>query len=205
MAKKTLTKRKASQLSRILIASGALCVTIGLLFTIIIFYPVIVNEVSYETNRVRPVSVPLTPVDTNFGIVIPKIRANSPIIANVDPYDSGAYQVALTKGVAQAKGTVNPGEAGNIFLFSHSSANFYEAARYNSVFYLLSKLEQKDEIDLYYKGQKYVYHVIQKKIVGAESVQYLTAKTNKKTVTLMTCWPPGTTFKRLVILAELTQ
>lgn len=205
-SKKRLTKRKASRLSRILITCGAALSAFGLLFIAIIFYPVAVVELRYlfDHNPIVPVKTQaIVPVDTDFGIVVPKIRANSHIVANVDPYNSREYQVALTKGVAHAKGTANPGQTGNVFLFSHSSANFYEATLYNSIFYLLSKLEKNDEIDLYYKGEKFVYSVLEKKLVAASSVQYLTAKTNKKTVTLMTCWPPGTTYERLIILAEL--
>ncbi len=205
-SRKHSAKRKASPLSRILIAIGTALIIFGLTFAAVIFYPVIVVELTYlfhHNNVLVVTNPPLIPVDKDFGIVIPKIEANSRIIANIDPYNSRQYQVALTKGVAQAKGTVYPGQVGNIFLFSHSSANFYEASLYNSVFYLLSKLDKGDEIDLYYKGQKFAYNVLEKKTVKADSVQYLTAKTNKKTVTLMTCWPPGTTYERLIILAEL--
>jgi len=160
-------------------------------------------EVAYSVRlAVRPKSI--TPIDEAFGIVIPKLGANARIIPNVNPYDSSVYQQALTQGVAHATGTVFPGRVGNVFLFSHSSVNFYEANRYNSIFYLLYKLEIGDEINLYYKGEKFVYRVTEKKTVNPKDVSYLTGQTTKKVVTLMTCWPPGTTTKRLLVIAELT-
>ena len=190
------------KLSSLFITLGAVSILISLFIFILIFYPVLTAEANYQLNQIKP-SKQLKPKDTDFGIVVPKIFANAKIIANVNPFDQKEYQIALTKGVAHAAGTSFPGQLGNVFLFSHSSVNFYEANRYNSIFYLLSKLEKEDEIDLYYKGQKFVYKVIDKKIVGAEAVSYLSGKAEKKALTLMTCWPPGTTLKRLLIIGEI--
>ena len=169
---------------------------------VFIFFPVAKVEIGYSLNKPKVNINQITPIDKDFGIVIPKIGANSKIIPNVDPFNSGIYQTALTKGVAQAKGTVTPDRIGNMFLFSHSSANILEASRYNSVFYLLSKLETNDEIYIYYKNVKYKYVVSDKKIVDAKDVSYLNPKAKTKQLTLMTCWPAGTTLKRLLIIAE---
>ncbi|MBP9728458.1 MAG: sortase, partial [Candidatus Moranbacteria bacterium] len=143
----------------------------------------------------------IVPVDENFGIVIPKIRANARVIAGVDWQDSRVYQQALVNGVAQAKGTANPGEPGNVFLFSHSGVDFFEANRYNALFYLIDKLVSGDEIIILYQGEKFTYQVTEKKIVSAESVEYLRGDGSKQTLTLMTCWPAGTTLKRLIVTA----
>jgi len=56
-------------------------------------------------------------------------------------------------------------------------------------------------VNIFYKGQRFVYKVIDKKIVDPEQVEYLTRKTNKEFLTLQTCWPPGTTLKRLLVFA----
>lgn len=192
---------------------GIVLVVIGVLVVGLTFYPVVWVEFGYRfrgpgtkvailREATSSASV-LYPVDEDFGIVIPKIEANAKVIANVDPFDSRVYQSALTRGVAQAKGSALPDSpTGNVFIFSHSSANFYEATMFNSVFYLLDKLEKDDEIDLFYKKEKYAYKVTTKKIVPATEVSYLSGKSTKKTVTLMTCWPAGTSFKRLIVVAE---
>jgi len=180
----------------ILLLSGT-----GLLLTI--FFPVLTQEVTYQLRSVSPTLPQLTPVDTQFGIVIPKIGANAKIIANVDPYNSREYQTQLTRGVAHAQGTAFPGQVGNVFLFAHSSDNWYTANRYNSVFYLIHQLEKGDAIDLYYQDRKYSYHVVDKKTVDPQSVAYLQNSTSQKQVTLMTCWPPGTTLKRLLVIAQV--
>lgn len=144
----------------------------------------------------------LRPVDTDFGIVIPKIAANSRVVPQVDASDYEEYILALSEGVAQAAGTYFPGEGGNIYLFAHSTDNFWNVGRYNAVFYLLKELESGDEIDMYYKGVRYRYKVTQREIVNPDDVHFLTEPTDSETLTLQTCWPPGTTLKRLIVIAK---
>ncbi len=142
--------------------------------------------------------------DKDFSIVIPKIGANAKVIENIDPYNSSEYQKALTKGVAHAKGTALPNENGNTFIFAHSSDNFYNANRYNSIFYLLNKMEKGDDIYIVYNGKVIPYKVKETKIVDKDKIEYLKNSERKKDneLTLMTCWPPGTTYKRLIVIAE---
>lgn len=205
MAKK-LAIRKVFVLSTILIVVGLVFLATALTIVATTFGPIVMEEVRYDAKTVVPVANSpreLTPVDTNFGIVIPKIGANSKIIPNVDPYNSQQYQVALTKGVALARGSATPGTKGNSFIFSHSSANFYEARLFNSIFYLLTKLEPGDPIDIYVKGEKFTYTVTGKKIVEPGAVNFLNPVSAGKKLTLMTCWPPGTSLKRLLVFAEI--
>jgi len=150
--------------------------------------------------KIKQIEV-LVPVDPEFSIVIPKIAANSKIFKNTNAADEKEYLNVLAKGVAHTLGTAFPGEGGHIFLFAHSTDYFWNVGAYNAVFYLLYKLEKEDEVDLFYKGQRYVYKVIGKEVVDPSQVQYLTRKTNREFLTLQTCWPPGTTLKRLLIFA----
>lgn len=188
--------KKTKHLSNIFIIAGLVSITIAVIILLLTFFPVIKEEVKYAT--VKKTSSEIKPVDTDFGIVIPKIGANAKVIANVDPYNAKEYQWALTKGVAHAKGT-------RFFIFAHSSGNWYDANRYNAVFYLLSKLEKGDKIFLYYRGQKITYAVAEAKVVSSTAVDYLTKGTDNSTLTLMTCWPPGTTLKRLIVVANLVK
>lgn len=153
--------------------------------------------------RIRSVEI-LTPENPNFSIVIPKIGANARIIPNVDPADEAVYLPALQKGVAQAAGTAFPGEGGHIFLFAHSTDYFWNVGNYNAVFYLLSKLEIGDEVNLFYRNQRFVYRIIGRQIVEPSQVEYLTRKSNREFLTLQTCWPAGTTLRRLLVFAVRT-
>lgn len=193
-----------NKLPQILVGIGVFLILSSLALFVFIFFPVAKVEINYSLNKPKANINQIIPIDKNFGIVIPKIGANAKIVPEVDPYNSNIYQLALTKGVAQAKGTANPTKNGNMFLFSHSSANILEAGRYNSIFYLLSKLEKDDEIYIYYKGTKYKYKVSDKKTVDAKDISYLSANSNEEMLTLMTCWPAGTTYKRLIVVAKKT-
>ncbi len=143
----------------------------------------------------------LAPQDPEFSIVIPKIGANAKIFGNTNAASEKEYLNVLEKGVAHAAGTAFPGEGGHVFLFAHSTDYFWNVGNYNAVFYLLYKLEKSDEVDLFYQGQRHVYRVIGTEIVDPSQVQYLTRKTNREFLTLQTCWPPGTTLKRLLVFA----
>jgi LPXTG-site transpeptidase (sortase) family protein len=206
--------KKFDKLITGLIVFGASIFIIGILIFFLTFFPIIKEEAKFALRKTnlnlrRASLAQVKPIDTNFGIVIPKILANAKVIDNVDPYNSKNYQYALTKGVAHARGTAYPGNIGNIFIFAHSSSNWFTANQYNSVFYLIDKLDTGDKIDLYYKEKKYTYEVFNKKIVESSDVSYLNNLSNllilqnSSILTLMTCWPPGTTFKRLIIQAKI--
>lgn len=168
------------------------------------FLPVIQQEINYGLSKVsNPTEIKaIIPLDTDFGILIPKINANSHIIKNVDPLNSTEYHLALTKGVAHVKGSALPGQKGNIFLFSHSSSDFFNAPKINSVFYLLNKLELDDQIKLFYEGKEYLYAVQDKQVVSSDTINYLQLEDKGQSLTLMTSWPPGTSLKRLIVKAD---
>jgi sortase A len=179
---------------------GWLCIAAGIAVLVYIYAPVVATEIKYQTAT-QPATI--VPVDTELGIVIPKIGANAKIIADVDPFNSWEYQQALTRGVAQAKGTVLPGDPGNSFLFSHSSADLFLATTYNSIFYLINKLEVGDEIIVYRNNNPISFAVTEKKTVSPKDISYLSTTSPEPQITLMTCWPPGTDIKRLMVIAQI--
>jgi sortase A len=143
------------------------------------------------------------PVDKNFGIVIEKISANSTVVPDVDPFSGDEYDKALKKGVAHAKGTHYPGEEGNIYLFAHNTLNAWDIPKYNAVFFLLHNLETGDRITTYYKEHRYDYLVFDKQVHSARDLSPLSNQYSESVLSLQTCWPPGTTWQRLVIRAKL--
>ena len=194
----------------------ALIVLAGLLL-LAIFFPVIKNELKYlfsdkpgdvkiilqEQSDVQDnVQEGIVPADGNFSLIITKIGANAKVIENVDPTNEWEYRAKLKEGVAHAKGSGLPNDDRTVFIFAHSSENFYNSNQYNSIFYLLRKMETGDDLHLIYKGKAYNYKVSEVKIVGAEEVDYLQGTDQKASVVLMTCWPPGTSYKRLLVIGE---
>lgn len=145
----------------------------------------------------------ITPVSTDFGIVVEKIGANAKVVPNVDPGDEKSYTKALAQGVAHAKGTSYPGQRGNIYLFSHSVDAPWNIVRYNAVFYLLNKMEVGDRVIMFYQGRRYDYLVFDKAIAKPDDTHFLTDSYDQSVLTLQTCDPPGTLFNRLIVRAKL--
>jgi len=129
---------------------------------------------------------------------IDKVGLNAPVAWNVEE-DNIIEQ--LKSGVAHYKGTSLPGEGGNIFIVGHSSNYFWVSSDYNSVFALLDKLSPGDRIELSTNDKNYIYEVKSTNVVSPDEVQVL-QNTEKETLSLMTCWPIGTSLKRLVVQSE---
>ncbi len=145
----------------------------------------------------------LVPPDTQFSVVIPKIGATSKVYPNVDPLDESDFLPKLQSGVAHAKGTVFPGMQGNTYLFAHSTDNFWNVGRYNAVFYLLKELTPGDEVIVFFENTRHNYKVERTEIRDASDVELLvqSQQPGKEQLILQTCWPPGTTWKRMFIIA----
>lgn len=211
-------KKKSKNTFDLIVKLGLLFVALAVFGVLLVFGPAVFREVKFfiakpnekavvtiSKNDSKVLNDVIVAKDSNFSIIVPKIGANSRVIKNVDPYNSKIYQQELTKGVAHAKGTVLPGEEGNSFYFAHSSDNFYNANRYNSVFYLLRKMEPEDSFFLVYESNIFEYKVLEVKLVEGGAVEYLEENTTERLVTLMTCWPPGTTLQRLVVVGQLVE
>jgi len=140
--------------------------------------------------------------DTKFSLIIPKIAANAKVYPNVNPGDPKEFLPILRKGVAHAKGTVFPGMPGSTYLFAHSTDNWWNVGRYNAVFYLLKELKPGDEVVVFFENQRYDYVVERTLIKEANDTELLQkAQEGPERLILQTCWPPGTTWKRLYVIA----
>lgn len=200
-SKKIEKTKKDKRVFPIISLIGVALIVAALFIPIKTYIPVLKAEIVYQLNKKADKPKEFTPVDSNFSIIIPKINANAKVIRNVNPYEPKEYQKALTLGVAHASGTATPDQSGNVFIFAHSATNWYQANQYNAVFYLLNKLKTEDDITLYFENIPYNYSVDEIKFVKPTEVDYLSNQLNTNQLTLMTCWPPGTTLKRLVVVA----
>lgn len=146
----------------------------------------------------------------NNYIFIPKIGKNAPIVEvsdqNLIAQKWGDLekdiQGALKDGVVHYPGTATPGQPGNFFITGHSSYYFWEHSKYKDIFALLDQLEVGDRYVIYYNQKKYVYEVIEKKIVPPSDTSVLRPEGNDEISTLMTCHPVGTDLNRLIIRAK---
>jgi len=145
-------------------------------------------------------------------IRIPAIDVNAPIqvpelgVESLKEQDWNALEDkirdSLLQGVVHYPGTANPGQKGNVFITGHSSNVFWEPSAYNTIFALLPRLQEGNDIYITHNQQEYHYRVTSKKEVSPKDVSVLN-QGNGYTMTLMTCTPVGTNLKRLVVIAEL--
>lgn len=136
-------------------------------------------------------------------IIIPKINVNAPIVF-ADSVAETAVLKALENGVVHYYGTANPGQPGNAVFFGHSSNDAWVPGNYKYVFVLLEKLVPGDTFEIHYSGKKYVYQVTSTKVVQPNDLSVL-RQTNDKTATLITCTPPGTSWRRFIVSASQVQ
>ena len=192
------------KLNSLVFILSAVFLIVSFLILFITYQPIINQEIKYRVSRFEKKPEKIKPASLDFGIVISKINVNAKVIKNIDPYLASDYQQALVSGVAHAKGTGLPGEGKNIFIFAHSSGNFYQANHYNSIFYLLHKLVPGDSIFLFFNKTKFIYKVKKISYVDETEMSYLQNGNYTEILTLMTCWPPGTTLKRLIVTADIS-
>lgn len=148
----------------------------------------------------------LTPVNTDFSLVIEKIGVNVPVVKDVRVSDKNSYMNALEKGVAHAVVSDYPStEPGNVYIFAHASLNFWHLGKYATVFNLLRHLDINDTIHVFYEGRHFVYKVIGKERYKGFNTYPITRPVLEPLLTLQTCDPPGTTLNRLVITAKLVE
>ncbi len=153
--------------------------------------------------------IEITPYENR--IIIPKIWKNIPLIDIKQQKVEGVKELnnifmdELKNGVVRYPGSAKPWDNGNSFIFGHSSNNAWEQGEYNDVFALLDKVVFDDEVVVYYGQEKYTYKIRTKDVIRPGDVSVLKNNTlsSRSKITLMTCWPIGTTLNRLVLTGDL--
>jgi LPXTG-site transpeptidase (sortase) family protein len=210
---------KLSPWNMILVGAYGL-VGMSLYFLLSIYLPVFRVEATYQSKNVVQrvqqsrfgVLQMLTPsislnaiprsIVEGYGIVIPKLFIQEQVVMNVDPNDKRLYMPALREGIAHAAGTSFPGDGGLGYYFAHSSGLDAPMHGGRAVFYLLGKLREGDEVRIYRAGEKFSYRVVKTEVVNAEDVAFLEEEREVEQIVLQTCWPIGTSSKRLLVTAE---
>jgi sortase A len=204
----------------VLLSAAGAGIVVFLIWFLSVVLPVAILEITYQYKKalrdvfhasdIRGIILPQFSLDlrgyssthTINGITIPALFIDSPIVFNVDPNDEKMYRAALSKGIAHASSTAFPGSGSGLgYYFAHSSTPQF-MTRYNAVFYLLDKLKTGDEISIFHEKKRTDYRVTTKEFTEPTDVSFLTRAYKKETIVLQTCWPPGTTKKRLLVYAQ---
>jgi len=133
-----------------------------------------------------------------YQLSIPKINIKDARVV-VNGEDLSKYLVHF---MAQSA----PGEYGNIVIFGHSTLpQLYNPKDYKTIFTYLPSLDKKDYVYLKVNDVSYEYEIFDIFVIDPEQVSVLEQRNDASYLTLITCVPPGTYWKRLVIRAKLTK
>lgn len=141
-------------------------------------FPVVESKVSY------------------YNISVPRLKISDAVV------EIGGND--LSQHLIQYKGTAIPGREGNAVIFGHSSLpQFFSPTNYLSIFAKLPTLQGGDEITVNYDGITYKYKVTEMFEVKPTDIQVLAQRYDGSYLTLVTCVPPGTYLRRLIVIAKL--
>lgn len=136
------------------------------------------------------------------SIEILKLGVKAPLFIG-ESQDKDVLEKNLLKGAVYFPSSALPGENGQTIILGHSAPANWPKTNYDWIFSNISKLESGDEINIYYKNNKYSYTVKEKMILekGQDVPKPLTNYEN--VLLLVSCWPPGQDSQRIAVRAEL--
>lgn len=112
----------------------------------------------------------------------------------------------LSEGLIHYGGTAYPGSFGNAVIFGHSVLpQFFNPHDYMTIFSTLPTLKIGDEVIVDFDGVRYYYQIEEMVEVEPEDLSILEQRFNDSYLTLITCVPPGTYLRRLVVKARLVK
>ena len=112
----------------------------------------------------------------------------------------------LTKSLVHFLPKTMPGEFGNVAIFGHSTLpQLYNESDYKTIFTYLPSLQKGDQILIDVGDLAYEYEVYDMFAVNPDKVSVLDQQYDSSYLTLVTCVPPGTFWKRLIVKAKLVK
>jgi sortase A len=131
-----------------------------------------------------------------YSLSIPKLHIQNAIVSTVNS--------DLSKNLVDYGGTAIPADKGNAVVFGHSTLpQLYDAKSYKTVFTYLYQLSPGDEIIVNVAGVTYKYRVENITVVDPNNTSILQQNFDDSYLTLVTCTPPGTIWKRLAVKARI--
>ncbi|MFH1610535.1 MAG: sortase [Patescibacteria group bacterium] len=152
-------------------------------------------------NNIQNISQPIKEIKTTYTdkqntLEIPKISISVPMIFSQSTEKKSLIK-DLDKGVVYYPGSVLPGQTGQIIILGHSAPPGWPKVKHDWVFSELNDLNIGDSILIDLDNKQYTYIVKQKLIIDKG------ADVPAGELTLVSCWPPGKDYKRIVVQAEL--
>lgn len=158
-----------------------------------------IKEYPFEFNTLPP---------TN-RLIIPSENLDIPLITSkykwMEDFNDGKYDEELHQWVVKYPTTPEPWTPGNTLIFGHTSVEYWKKNPYATVFKDIPTLQNGDKIKLVREWTLHKYKVVDQKIVLPKDVNktFLEFQNKDKDyITLMGCYPIGTSKKRYLVIAE---
>lgn len=133
-----------------------------------------------------------------YNLSIPAIRIENAVVSTND--------TDLTKHLVNYEGTAIPPQNGNAVIFGHSTLpQLFNPKDYKTIFANAYKLDIGDNIYILVNGASYLYKVQSITVVDPSDTSVFSQNYNDSFITLITCTPPGTIWKRLIVKAKLVK
>lgn len=133
---------------------------------------------------------------SGYRISIPTLGITSAEVS-ADNYD-------LSQHLINYPGTPTPPDNGNAVIFGHSSLpQLFNQKDYKTIFATLYKMKIGDTIIIHGDGISYTYTVFTIMVTDPTDTSIFEQNYDTSYLTLVTCTPPGTTWKRLIVKGRL--
>ncbi|MFA5070611.1 MAG: sortase [Patescibacteria group bacterium] len=203
-------KSKPSFAPKIILIIGFVC--LGL---IIIFGWPIVHGRYFATIQTVELPNANTVVEDKISpaglkkILIPAIGTDAEIIlapADLAGSKNDWVESQLDSGIVQYPNGIADLKKQNLVFFGHSSS-LHPTAKYALVWVRLDELKIGDEIVLLNNNEERInYRVTESpRTVSADETAIVKVDKGEGMITLVTCWPPGTTSKRMVVVGQMVE
>lgn len=135
---------------------------------------------------------------THYSLSIPSIHIINAYVSTIDN--------DLSKHLVQYGGTAVPPSKGNAVIFGHSTLpQLFKQDNYMTIFANAHTLKVGDEMQLGVDNLQYTYKIYNITITSPLETSFFEQNYDDNYLTLVTCTPPGTTWKRLIIKARIVK
>jgi sortase A len=152
--------------------------------------------VSEANSGIEPGSLLSNSSEMTYRISIPNLKVNDAVVT--------IGSMDLKKSLIQYPQTALPGQLGNGVIFGHSVLpQFFNPKSYLTIFSTLYRLKTGDEILIDFDNIQYKYLVEEMYEVSPDNLSVLEQRYDGRYLNLITCSPPGTYLRRLVVKARI--
>jgi sortase A len=207
-AKKTARKvRKSRHFIPVIAAATVALIILGIQYNQVVtgYVEAFVAPSETTDQPLLVASIENMPVGEDDMLVIPKLGLQSPLVYDARSNQENDMQEALERGVVWydlPRAHSKPGQIGNSVFLGHSSGDIFYGGEFKYIFSKLNRLSVGDTFYLTYNNTRYIYSIERTEVIWPSELDKLYMDDGNAWVTLITCDPPGSSARRLVIYGK---